>query len=85
MTTSAHATKIKLALKNAPNPLTIDEICMIVFGRKSGRERNIVRVNLHRFDCKKILVKYPQRYALELIEHPERYTIEDRKPKEKIE
>jgi hypothetical protein len=74
MTMGPHATaadQIESALRKTSNPLTIDEICRTVFNRESERERNIVRVNLHRLDSRGILVKYSQRYA-----------IEDQKPKE---
>ena len=57
--------RIESALRKTPNPLTIDEICTIVFTRQTESERNIVRVNLHRLDSRGILVKHAQRYAIE--------------------
>lgn len=48
----------------ASEPLSIDDICAAVFGRKGARERNIVYVNLHRLDARGVLVKYPQTYSL---------------------
>jgi|WetSurSiteA1Bulk_404760.scaffolds.fasta_scaffold61021_3 hypothetical protein len=56
--------RIEKALTVASGPLTIDDICRLVFGRISGRERNLVRVVLHRLDARGVLVKHAQTYEI---------------------
>ena len=51
-------------LRRSKEPLSIDQICKAVYGRTGDRERNVVRVNLHRLDSKGVLIKHPQTYAL---------------------
>ncbi|WP_293365034.1 hypothetical protein [Phenylobacterium sp.] len=45
--------------------MTIDELCKVALGRVGARERNLVRVNLHRLDERGLLTKYAARYAIE--------------------
>lgn len=56
--------RIEKALAVASGPLTIDDICRIVFGRITNRDRNLVRVVLHRLDTRGILVKHAQTYEI---------------------
>lgn len=58
------AEQIEQTLATAKRPLTIDEICRLVFGRVQERGRNIVRVNLHRLDERGRLIKHQQTYEL---------------------
>ena len=58
------AEKIHKALAEAPQPISIDEICKRAFGCVDERGRNSVRVNLHRLDVDGKLIKYAQAYAL---------------------
>lgn len=51
------------ALQNAGGPLTVDEICQVVYGRVGDRERGTVMQNLHRLDLKGCIVKTPIKYA----------------------
>lgn len=54
------ASKIEAALTE--EPVTLDELCKAVFGRVGARERNVVRVNLHRIDERGELEKLAMRY-----------------------
>jgi hypothetical protein len=56
--------RIEKALTVASGPLTIDDICRIVFGRIAERDRNLVRVVLHRLDSRGMLVKHAQTYEV---------------------
>lgn len=58
------ADKIEAALRASPEPMTIDELCMSALGRVGSRERNLVRVNLHRLDERGVLTKHAARYAI---------------------
>ena len=44
--------RIEKALTVASGPLTIDDICRLVFGTITARGRNLVRVVLHRLDAR---------------------------------
>jgi predicted Zn-ribbon and HTH transcriptional regulator len=56
--------RIEKALTVASGPLTIDDICRLVFGQITERDRNLVRVVLHRLDGRGILVKHAQTYEV---------------------
>lgn len=56
--------RIEKALTVASGPLTIDDICRLVFGRITERDRNLVRVVLHRLDSRGVLVKHAQTYEV---------------------
>lgn len=55
---------IEEVLSKAKAPLSIEEICDLVWGRQGDRERGIVRVNLHRLDLRGVLEKHPMKYRL---------------------
>jgi hypothetical protein len=58
--------QIEKALAEAPQPISIDDICKRVFGRVDERARNAVRVGLHRLDERGVLIKHAQTYALKM-------------------
>ena len=60
----SQAEQIEQALAKAKRPVNIDEICRAAFGRVGERERNLVRVNLHRLDAAGKIVKHAQAYEL---------------------
>ncbi len=53
-------------LRQAKEPLSIDQLCKALFGRTGDRERSLVRVNLHRLDTEGKLIKHPRRYELKV-------------------
>ncbi len=61
---SSDAKKIEAALRESAEPLTIDEICKAALGRIGERERNLVRVNLHRLDERGVVQRYAARYGI---------------------
>jgi Fe2+ or Zn2+ uptake regulation protein len=56
--------KIEAALRDAGEPLTVDDICRRVWKRVGERERNLVRVNLHRLDERGRIQRFALRYKL---------------------
>jgi hypothetical protein len=63
--TGTASKRIEETLRAAPRPMTIDEICVAVFGRTGNhRDRSLVRQNLHRLDARGLLIGYPRTYAL---------------------
>jgi chromosome segregation and condensation protein ScpB len=58
------AERIEAVLRAAEAPLSIDEICDAAFERRGARERNIVRVTMHRLDARGLLQKHPRTYSL---------------------
>jgi hypothetical protein len=58
------AERIEAVLRSAAAPLSIDEICDAAFEQRGARERNIVRVTLHRLDARGLLLRHPRTYSL---------------------
>lgn len=56
------ASRIEAALR--VRPMTIDELCKEALGRVGTRERNLVRVNLHRLDERGLLTKRDAVYVI---------------------
>jgi len=59
---SSVASDIENILREAECPLSVDEICSKLWKRIGNRERNLVRVNLHRLDERGLLTKHPMKY-----------------------
>jgi hypothetical protein len=55
---------VESALRLAGKPLSIDEICLLAFERIDERDRNLVRVVLHRLDGRSELTKHAQTYEI---------------------
>lgn len=64
MKRTSDAGKVEAALVAATGAMTVDEICRAAWGRVGERERNLVRVTLHRMDERGVLVKHARRYEL---------------------
>ncbi len=60
------ADRIEAALRASDEPMTIDDLCRAALGRIGARERNLVRVNLHRLDQRGLIAKHAARYSLRL-------------------
>lgn len=45
-------------------PVTVDEVCMAVYGQCGERERNAVHQRIHRLTAQKRLRKHAMRYEL---------------------
>lgn len=62
--TESVGTRIEGVLAAATEPLTLDEICLRVYGQITERNRSTVRTNLSRLDEIGRLVRHPRKYAL---------------------
>lgn len=60
----SRAEDIEATLRKSGEAMSIDEICAAVWKRSGDRERNLVRVTLHRLDERGLIKKYAQRYKL---------------------
>jgi chromosome segregation and condensation protein ScpB len=58
------SSKIEAALAAATEPLSLDEICLRVFGQITERNRGAIRTNLSRLDEVGRLLRLPRKYAL---------------------
>lgn len=57
------ALAIAQAIMYAETPISLDEICVKVYGRTGDRERNTVRQNIFRLDEQGKIVKHPATYS----------------------
>ena len=61
-------TKIAAVLAAATAPLSLDEICLRVFGQLTERNRSVARTILHRLDVEGLLIRHPRKYALKSVQ-----------------
>lgn len=61
MVSASHA--IAQAIMYAEEPLSIDEICLKVYGHVGDRERNTIKQNIYRLDEQGKIEKFPAKFG----------------------
>ena len=58
------STKIENVLAASTEPLSLDEICLRVFGQLTDRNRGTIRTSLSRLDEVGRLIRFPRTYTI---------------------